>query len=104
MQLQLFATYAREHFAIVKQVGEFCSRPVIAEKRLSLTPHGNVRYQLKTRTVTAQRTPSSSRSISLPGWRRWYPSRGAPLIKFQSGSKRFFRLSYGKQQTHPMLA
>lgn len=48
MQLQLFATYAREHFAIVKQVGEFCSRPVIAEKRLSLTPHGNVRYQLKT--------------------------------------------------------
>jgi hypothetical protein len=75
------------------------SRPAIAEKRLSLTPNGNIRYQLKTphrdgtthvMLLRASCPPPfgpavgcskslpailSSRWISLPGWRRWCPSR-----------------------------
>jgi len=77
----------------------YISRPAISEKRLSLTPNGNVRYQLKTpyRDGTThvifepldniagsdveppQAGPKGggqdARSTSLPGWQRWCRNR-----------------------------
>jgi hypothetical protein len=32
----------------LERLRRYISRPAIAEKRLSVTPNGNVRYQLKT--------------------------------------------------------
>ena len=78
------------------------SRPTIAEKRLSLTANGNVRYRLKTpyrdgtthvifeplelmahilvrhlRGRPAVVQTGNPADLSSPGWRRWYQSRGS---------------------------
>jgi hypothetical protein len=64
----------------LQRLARFISRPVVSEKRLSVTPSGNIRYQLKTpyndgTTGRLSDTPSSIRWISLPSWRRWFPCR-----------------------------
>ncbi|MBB3060096.1 hypothetical protein FHS09_000909 [Microbulbifer rhizosphaerae] len=57
------AARANERKKLVR-LCRYISRPAVSEKRMSLTPNGNVRYQLK--------TPYRD-GISLQDWRHWYP-------------------------------
>ena len=60
----------------LERLARYITRPAVSEKRLSLTPSGNIRYQLKTpysdgTTGRRSDTSSSNRWISLPRWRHW---------------------------------
>jgi len=69
----------------LERLCRYISRPAVSEKRLSLTPNGNVRYQLKTSyreslpasvasaLGMARPMSSSNPSTSSPGWRPWHP-------------------------------
>jgi len=69
----------------LERLSRYISRPAVSEKRLSLTPGGNVRYELKTpyrdgtthvaapahpalAALVHPCTSSSSRWTSSPGW------------------------------------
>jgi hypothetical protein len=91
---------ARHERQKLERLCRYISRPAIAEPRLSLTPSGAVRYQLKTPyrdgtthviLLRASRPPPfgpafgcskllpailSSRWTSWRSWRRWYRGRG----------------------------
>jgi hypothetical protein len=67
------AVQARERSKL-ERLCRYITRPAVSEKRLSLTPSGNTRYQLKTpysdgTTGRRSDTSSSNRWISLPSWR-----------------------------------
>jgi hypothetical protein len=49
------------------------SRPTVSEKRLSLTPNGNVRYQLK--TLHRDGINHAGHWAPSPGWRPWCRNR-----------------------------
>ena len=89
----------------LERLCRYINRPAISEKRLSLTPNGNVRYQLKTpyRDGTThvifepldniawsdvgppQAGPKGggqdARSTALPGWQPWCRNRGSLPVK-----------------------
>jgi hypothetical protein len=55
----------------LEKLCRYITRPAISERRLSISPQGKVRYELKTPWRTARRMWSSSRWSSSPNWPRW---------------------------------
>ena len=72
----------------LERLWRYISRPAIAEKRLSLTSNGNVRYRLKTpcrdgTTHVIFEPLDRDASSSWHGWRHWpYAVRPKPRVNF----------------------
>jgi hypothetical protein len=60
----------------LERLCRYITRPAISEKRLSITPAGNVRYQLKTPYRDGTTHVIFNRWIFWPGLQRWCQSRG----------------------------
>ena len=58
----------------LERLCRYITRPAVSEKRLSLTPNGNIRYQLKTPYRDGTTHVIFDPLTSSPGWPHWCPN------------------------------
>ena len=52
----------------LERLARYITRPAVSEKRLSLTPSGNIRYQLKTPFILGHPTPATVKAFTKAGY------------------------------------
>jgi len=70
----------------LERLCRYITRPVISDKRLSISPQGRVRYPLKTPWRNGSPLSNGIRWTSSPSWRRWSRRRAVTSPGFTAYS------------------